>query len=74
MKIYYLSLLHGTESLVTSFGYFNLGNVFASRQEMDKATDFFSKVTDIWYKHLKAAFLNEKDQKEITMLDELGIV
>lgn len=51
-SVYYLALLHGSDHLITSFGYFNLGNVFASQGKMDAATDFLRNVTEIWHTHL----------------------
>lgn len=47
------------EHLITSFGYFNMGNVFATQGKMDKAVDFLRKVTDIWYKQLILAISRE---------------
>mmetsp|Transcript_10767 Transcript_10767/g.15758 ORF Transcript_10767/g.15758 Transcript_10767/m.15758 type:complete len:349 (+) Transcript_10767:88-1134(+) len=51
-SVYYLAILHGADHLITSFGYFNLGNVFASQGKMDAATDFLRQVTSIWHSHL----------------------
>lgn len=57
--VYYLALMHGTEHLITSYGYFNLGNVFATQGKMDRAADYLRKVTDIWYRHLISAISKE---------------
>lgn len=56
--VYYLSLLHGTDSLITSFGYFNLGNVFASKNDPQTAQKFFGKVIDIWHNQLTRQILD----------------
>ncbi|KAL0477908.1 hypothetical protein AKO1_012775, partial [Acrasis kona] len=61
---YYLALIHGTDHLITTYGYFNLGNVFASQGKMDKAIDFLRKVVDIWSKQLLLAVNRETDYKE----------
>eukprot|EP01060_Flectonema_neradi_P009531 TRINITY_DN16789_c4_g1_i1.p1 TRINITY_DN16789_c4_g1~~TRINITY_DN16789_c4_g1_i1.p1 ORF type:complete len:589 (+),score=130.07 TRINITY_DN16789_c4_g1_i1:51-1817(+) len=53
---YYLSELHGPEHIQTSFGYFDLGNVFAAKSNMDCAMSFYDKVKDIWYRHLTDSF------------------
>ncbi|KAF0974802.1 hypothetical protein FDP41_006276 [Naegleria fowleri] len=54
-SVYYLSLDHGTHDLVTSFAYFNLGNVFVSMQgKSEKGISFMKKVVDIWYDQLSA--------------------
>jgi tetratricopeptide (TPR) repeat protein len=62
MKSYYLALIHGTEHLITTYGYFNLGNVFASQDKMDKAIDFLRKVVDIWAKQLLLAITRERQR------------
>jgi len=63
---YYLALLHGTEHLITSFGYFNLGNVFASQDKMDCATDFLKLVIEIWHKHLMEVLDNDSNGAHTT--------
>ncbi|KAG2378255.1 hypothetical protein C9374_008398 [Naegleria lovaniensis] len=58
-SVYYLALEHGTHDLVTSFAYFNLGNVFVSMQgKAEKGISFMKKVVDIWYDQLSAVLLN----------------
>ena len=53
---YYLTEIHGPEHVLTSFGYFDLGNVFAAKANMDCAMSFYDKVKDIWYTHLTECF------------------
>lgn len=49
---YYLSVMNGPEHILTSFGYFDLGNVFAAKSNMENAMAFYDKVKEIWYRHL----------------------
>ena len=53
---YFLTELHGPEHVLTSFGYFDLGNVFAAKANMECAMSLYDKVKDIWYSHLTACF------------------
>ena len=74
---YYLSELHGPEHIQTSFGYFDLGNVFAAKSNMDSAMSFYDKVKDIWYRHLTDSFQCKPfgtQPKPITLLspEQLG--
>eukprot|EP01012_Entosiphon_sulcatum_P064626 TRINITY_DN93453_c0_g1_i1.p1 TRINITY_DN93453_c0_g1~~TRINITY_DN93453_c0_g1_i1.p1 ORF type:complete len:378 (-),score=66.79 TRINITY_DN93453_c0_g1_i1:111-1244(-) len=50
---YYLTILNGPSHILTSFGYFDLGNVFAANSNMDSAMAFYEKVKEIWYAHLE---------------------
>lgn len=50
--IYYASKCYGAESLVTSLGFFRLGDVFLAQGNMEAALAYFDKVVDIWYKYL----------------------
>lgn len=52
---YYLAVMNGPEHILTSFGYFDLGNVFAAKSNMENAMAFYDKVKDTWYSHLKHA-------------------
>jgi hypothetical protein len=52
---YYLCTMNGPEHILTSFGYFDLGNVFAASSNMENAMAFYDKVKDIWYSHLSKA-------------------
>ena len=52
---YYLSVMNGPEHVVTSFGYFDIGNVFAAKGNMESAMAFYDKVKDIWHTHLTQA-------------------
>eukprot|EP00758_Cryptobia_borreli_P003111 Tbor_TRINITY_DN3535_c0_g1::TRINITY_DN3535_c0_g1_i1::g.2920::m.2920 len=49
---YYLSIMHGPEHILTSYSYFDIGNVFAAQTNMENAMAFYEKVKDIWYTHL----------------------
>ena len=51
---YYLCVMNGPEHVLTSFGYFDLGNVFAARSHMENAMAFYDKVKEIWSRHLMA--------------------
>ncbi|XP_058858237.1 zinc finger MYND domain-containing protein 12-like isoform X1 [Acipenser ruthenus] len=46
--IYYASEEFGTDSIVTSGGYFHMANVFFQQSKMDVADSLYTKVTDIW--------------------------
>jgi tetratricopeptide (TPR) repeat protein len=50
--IYYGSKCYGAESIVTSLGFYRLGDVFLAQGNMECALAFFDKVVDIWYKYL----------------------
>lgn len=52
---YYLCCMNGPEHILTSFGYFDLGNVFAAKSNMEHAMAFYDKVKEIWYTHLTTA-------------------
>lgn len=52
---YYLCVMNGPEHILTSFGYFDLGNVFAAKSNMEHAMSFYDKVKEIWYTHLTTA-------------------
>jgi hypothetical protein len=52
---YYLCAMNGPEHVLTSFGYFDLGNVFAAKSHMENAMAFYEKVKDIWHMHLTVA-------------------
>ncbi|EPY31377.1 zinc finger, MYND-type containing 12 [Strigomonas culicis] len=49
---YYLSCLYGPRNVLTTFSYFDLGNVFASRSSMESAMSSYDTVKEIWYQHL----------------------
>eukprot|EP00667_Euglena_gracilis_P017311 EG_transcript_18239 len=53
---YFLTVLNGPNHILTAFGYFDLGNVFAAKSSMDSAMAFYNKVKDIWYDHLTLVF------------------
>lgn len=61
---YYLSVLNGPEHILTSFGYFDLGNVFAAKGAMENAMSFYDKVKEIWYHHLTAALRLIAEQQQ----------
>jgi tetratricopeptide (TPR) repeat protein len=50
--IYFASKCYGAESIVTSLGFFHIGDVFLAHGNMEAALAFFDKVVDIWYKFL----------------------
>ncbi len=50
--IYYASKCYGAESIVTSIGFFRIGDVFLAQGNMEAALAYFDKVVDIWYKFL----------------------
>lgn len=50
--IYHASRCYGAESIVSSIGYFRLGDVFLAEGSVECALAFFDKVVDIWYKYL----------------------
>jgi tetratricopeptide (TPR) repeat protein len=50
--IYHASRVYGAESIVSSIGYFRLGDVFLAQGNVECALAFFDKVVDIWYKYL----------------------
>jgi tetratricopeptide (TPR) repeat protein len=50
--IYYGSKCYGAESIVTSLGYYRIGDVFLAQGNMECALAYFDKVVDIWYKYL----------------------
>ncbi|KPI90766.1 hypothetical protein ABL78_0202 [Leptomonas seymouri] len=52
---YYLSLLHGPQHVLTTFSYFDLGNVFAAKASMESAMSMYDAVKEIWYTHLTTA-------------------
>lgn len=73
---YYLSLLNGTDHLITSFGYFNLANVFATIDKHECTNDFLKLVIEIWFKNLIEAFdkpTNEEsnENEEALAIDKL---
>eukprot|EP00672_Neobodo_designis_P018930 CAMPEP_0174853778 /NCGR_PEP_ID=MMETSP1114-20130205/29566_1 /TAXON_ID=312471 /ORGANISM="Neobodo designis, Strain CCAP 1951/1" /LENGTH=555 /DNA_ID=CAMNT_0016088445 /DNA_START=66 /DNA_END=1733 /DNA_ORIENTATION=- len=57
---YYLSCMHGPEHVLTSFGYFDVGNVFAAKSHMEHAMAFYDRVKKIW-----DAYLTENLQKSL---------
>lgn len=58
-SIFYSSKCYGAESIPTSAGYVNLGEVFLLQGNIESALAFFDKVIDIWYKYL-SCFHTEK--------------
>ena len=66
-SVYYLSLQHGTHDLITSYAYFNLGNVFMSMQgKSDKGVSFMKKVVDIWYDQLAPIMIQDESGEKGT--------
>eukprot|EP01006_Ploeotia_vitrea_P057170 TRINITY_DN68156_c5_g1_i6.p1 TRINITY_DN68156_c5_g1~~TRINITY_DN68156_c5_g1_i6.p1 ORF type:complete len:484 (-),score=84.70 TRINITY_DN68156_c5_g1_i6:121-1572(-) len=60
---YYLTLLNGPNHILTSFGYFDLGNVFAAKSNMDSAMAYYEKVKDIWFTHLEKVVVKATQKK-----------
>lgn len=50
---YYMSCLHGPQHILTTFSYFDLGNVFAAKACMENAMAMYDNVKEIWYNHLR---------------------
>ncbi|ORC92020.1 zinc finger, MYND domain containing 12 [Trypanosoma theileri] len=50
---YYLSVLNGPEHVLTTFGYFDLANVFATQASMEAAMALYDTVKNIWIRHLR---------------------
>jgi tetratricopeptide (TPR) repeat protein len=67
---YYLSLLHGPQHVLTTFSYFDLGNVFAAKASMESAMSMYDAVKEIWYLHLTAA-LDDVVARRIEMQSQL---
>lgn len=49
---YYMSCMHGPQHILTTFSYFDLGNVFAAKACMESAMAMYDNVKEIWYGHL----------------------
>mmetsp|Transcript_61096 Transcript_61096/g.101185 ORF Transcript_61096/g.101185 Transcript_61096/m.101185 type:complete len:447 (+) Transcript_61096:86-1426(+) len=69
---YFLTILNGPSHVLTSFGYFDLGNVFAATSNMDSAMAFYEKVKDIWYDHLTSVFSEDDIEIEHRAPSSLG--
>ncbi|KEG07257.1 zinc finger, MYND domain containing 12 [Trypanosoma grayi] len=50
---YYLSLLNGPEHVLTTFGFFDLANVFATQASMEAAMALYDTVKSIWLRHMR---------------------
>ncbi|KAG8340824.1 putative Tetratricopeptide repeat [Trypanosoma vivax] len=50
---YYMSVLNGPEHVLTTFVYFDLANVFATKANMESAMALYDTVKSIWVKHLR---------------------
>ncbi|KAG5467025.1 hypothetical protein LSCM1_01204 [Leishmania martiniquensis] len=61
---YYLSLLHGTRHVLTTFSYFDLGNVMAAKASMESAMALYDAVKEIWYAHLVNALADVVARRE----------
>ncbi|KAG5467580.1 hypothetical protein CUR178_01224 [Leishmania enriettii] len=55
---YYLSRLHGARNVLTTFSYFDLGNVMAAKANMESAMALYDAVKEIWYAHLVNALID----------------
>lgn len=63
--VYYASRFYGAESIVSSIGYFRLGDVFLAQGNVECALAFFDKVVDIWYKYLSE--LHQADEEAVLL-------
>ncbi|KAK7200872.1 TAX-1 [Novymonas esmeraldas] len=61
---YYLSLLHGPRHVLTTFSYFDLGNVMAAKSSMESAMALYDAVKEIWYTHLISALADVVARRE----------
>ncbi|KAG5492859.1 hypothetical protein JKF63_01439 [Porcisia hertigi] len=61
---YYLSLLHGQRHVLTTFSYFDLGNVMATKANMESAMALYDAVKEIWYTHLVSALTDVVARRE----------
>ncbi|GET92958.1 hypothetical protein, conserved [Leishmania tarentolae] len=61
---YYLSLLHGARHILTTFSYFDLGNVMAAKASMESAMALYDAVKEIWYAHLVTALADVVARRE----------
>ncbi|KAG2442496.1 hypothetical protein HXX76_002582 [Chlamydomonas incerta] len=59
--VYYCSLEYGPEDVRTSLGYYNMGKVFQSSGELDKAASCNDQVVAIWATALNAVVLGLAD-------------
>ncbi|GLC38926.1 hypothetical protein PLESTB_000462100 [Pleodorina starrii] len=59
--VYYCSLEYGPEDVRTSLGYYNMGKVFQSSGDMDKAASCNDQVVAIWAATLNAVVLGLTD-------------
>mmetsp|Transcript_2991 Transcript_2991/g.5094 ORF Transcript_2991/g.5094 Transcript_2991/m.5094 type:complete len:404 (+) Transcript_2991:50-1261(+) len=62
--VYHASRCYGAESIVSSIGYFRLGDVFLAQGNVECALAFFDKVVDIWYKYLSELHQGDKSVQE----------
>ncbi|KAG2484101.1 hypothetical protein HYH03_017053 [Edaphochlamys debaryana] len=60
--VYYCSLEYGPEDVRTSLGYYNLGKVFQSSGDLDKAASCNDQVVAIWAAALNAVVLGLVDE------------
>ncbi|EAN76995.1 TAX-1 [Trypanosoma equiperdum] len=65
---YYLSVMNGPEHVLTTFAYFDLANVFATKACMEAAMALYDTVKNIWLKHLRRVL---KDIVDETMAAKL---
>lgn len=69
--IYHASRCYGAESIVSSIGYFRLGDIFLAQGNVECALAFFDKVVDIWYKYLSELHRADKTAGgDVPLLDD----
>ncbi|CCW61373.1 unnamed protein product [Phytomonas sp. EM1] len=60
---YYFSCMYGPKHVLTTFSYFDLGNVFAANSNIESSMATYDAIKEIWYEHL-VDVLNEIIQKK----------
>ncbi|EPY36684.1 zinc finger, MYND domain containing 12 [Angomonas deanei] len=62
---YYLSSLYGPRHIMTTFSYFDLGNVFAAKASMESAMAVYDCIKEIWYTHLTDSLSDILEQRAL---------
>ncbi|CCW68942.1 unnamed protein product [Phytomonas sp. Hart1] len=60
---YYFSCMYGPQHVLTTFSYFDLGNVFAANSNIENSMATYDTIKEIWYSYL-VDVLNEIVQKK----------
>ena len=72
--VYYCSLEYGTQDVRTSLGFYNLGKVFQSKNEMEKCVRCCEQVLDIWLSALTDTVLRYVPPLSVSTLVNPGNV